>query len=159
MISSLKSFFIAVAAAAILFMTTVNAEISSYVGVWKVTEVYDSSDRTTPRELPTTGGPFVFKFALNDKSPTDTLSVGVKIGNQMRTSILILDEEDSTASIKVGLLMSTQMMPPQDQFQFEMFLSKALPKMTTMSLDDAQQQMLLVGEARMVLQAVDTADL
>jgi hypothetical protein len=140
-------------------MTSVTAEITSYVGNWKVLEVYETVISDTPRTLPA-NGPFVFRFTINEQSPEDTLNVGLKVGNTMRTSVKILDEpNDNEASIQVGLMMSTQMMPPQDQFQFEMFLSRALPKMTTMKLNSDQTEMLLEGDAKFVLQATDTSDL
>ena len=82
----------------------------------------------------------------------------IKIGNTMRTSVNVLEEKDGEAEIHVGLMMSTQMMPPQDQFQFEMFLSKAIPKMTVMKLNAEKSEMVLEGDAKIVLEATDTAD-
>ena len=156
MISNVKSLSLFLALI-VLMATSASAEISSFVGNWKVLEVYDSIDSTTPRELPS-NGPFVFRFAINDKHPEDTLSVGIKVGNTMRTSVNVLEEKDLEAEIHVGLMMSTQMMPPQDQFQFEMFLSKAIPKMTVMKLNADKSEMVLEGDAKIVLAATDTAD-
>jgi hypothetical protein len=144
----------------LMAFTIVNAEISSFVGNWMILEVYDTVTSPSPRELPTSAGPFIFKFLINEQNPSDTLNVSFKIGNIMRTTLKILDDDEasSSATIEVGLLMSTQMMPAQDQFQFEMFLSKALPKMTDMILDDAGEEMILIGDSKIVLQAVDTSD-
>jgi hypothetical protein len=142
----------------VTFMTSfADAEIASFAGEWKILEAYDTLDGTTPRDLPSSiGRPLIFKIMVSEKNPTDTLDLAFKVGNNMRTTIKVTDQpSSSSASIQIGLIMSTMMMPPQDQYEFEMFLSGALPKMNTMTLESDGQELLLTGESKIVLQAVD----
>ncbi|KAG7359920.1 metA domain containing protein [Nitzschia inconspicua] len=137
---------------------SVSADISKFTGEWKILEAYDSVDSTIPRELPTSvGHSLVFKVTLSDNNPSDTLNLGCKVGNSLRTSVKITAEQDNSASVEVGPIMSTMMMPPEDQYEFEMYLNGALPKMTTMTLGNDGQELLMTGEAKVVLQFVDTS--
>jgi hypothetical protein len=144
----------------VTIMTSLSdAEIASFSGEWRVLEAYDTVDGAIPRELPSSlGRPLIFKMSVSENSPTDTLDLAFKVGNNMRTSIKVTAEPSpSSASIQIGLIMSTMMMPPQDQYEFEMFLSGSLPKMSTMTLESDGQELLLTGESKIVLQAVDMA--
>jgi hypothetical protein len=153
--SFLKAFFVFLVVPVMTSLS--NAEIAAFAGEWKILEAYDTVDGTAPRELPSSiGRPLIFNMIISETSPTDTLDLAFKVGNNMRTSIKVSEETSpSSASIQVGLIMSTMMMPPQDQYEFEMFLSGALPKMTTMTLESDGQELLLTGESKIVLQLVD----
>jgi META domain len=155
--SSFKTFLVFILAT--VLSTMVNADIYNFAENWKVLEAYDTIDSTTPRELPSSlGHAPVFHISRSDKSPTDTLNLGCKVGNSMRTSVKItgVGDDANSVSIQVGLVMSTMMMPPEDQYGFEMFLSGALPKMTSMTLEG--QELVMAGDAKIVLQAVETSD-
>jgi hypothetical protein len=71
----------------------------------------------------------------------------------MRTSVEVLDDQ---GSIKVGLIMSTQMMPPKDFFDLEILLSKVLPAMTKMDLNAEGTELVMTGTGKMILESVET---
>eukprot|EP00539_Tryblionella_compressa_P006340 CAMPEP_0178762348 /NCGR_PEP_ID=MMETSP0744-20121128/16486_1 /TAXON_ID=913974 /ORGANISM="Nitzschia punctata, Strain CCMP561" /LENGTH=158 /DNA_ID=CAMNT_0020417003 /DNA_START=170 /DNA_END=646 /DNA_ORIENTATION=+ len=141
-------------------MASAMADITALVGEWKVAEIYDTLNDLEPRELPTsTGGPFVFKLTPKGNDE-DTLILATRIGNSMRTSINVLNDDAATgnSNIKVGLVIGTKMMPAPDLYELETFLSEALPKMDTMTVSADGQEMVMTGTSKIVLEAVETTD-
>jgi hypothetical protein len=134
----------------------IGSDIASFVGEWQLTEIYDSVDSSVPKELPKEGGPFVLKLSPSDKDPEHSLLAWTKVGNTMRTSIVVLDADQG--SIKVGSLMSTQMMPPQELFDLEILLSKVLPAMDQMVLSNDGDELVMFGTGKMVLTSVETTE-
>jgi len=99
-----------------------DASRNSFVGKWKLKEIWDDSDDDKPRKLPTNddGKPFILTFdepstrnkggrSSDDNNDNDnndnnnkSLNLYIKIGNSMRTSVKFLDDnadnDDSSSS-------------------------------------------------------------
>jgi hypothetical protein len=131
-----------------VFATPSATELSSIIGDWKVVQIYDSPTGTEPLDLPTTGGPFIFHF-VGKVDSTDSLSFYTKIGNTMRGDVQFTSDSSSNG-IQFGPILSSRMMPEASQFMLEMYLSQYLPKMTTLSVSGDGQQLILIGEGRII---------
>ena len=64
--------------------------------------------------------------------------------------VIKAESEAEHDSVQVGPIMSTMMMPPEDIFKLEQFMSKELPKMTKIYLADDDNKLILEGAARTV---------
>merc|ERR1712157_71978 len=75
-------------------------------------------------------------------------SFGIKIGNNLRTSVTMITSVENNDSqektIEVGPVMSTMMMPPRELFDLEMFLSDALPKSDRLELKEEEDDVTML---------------
>lgn len=136
--------------------TTSATEMSAVIGDWKLAQIYDSPTGTDPLGLPTTGGPFIFHF-MGKEDSTDTLSFHTKIGNTMRGNVQFT--AGSTDGIQFGPILSSRMMPEASQYRLEMYLSQYLPKMTTLTVSDDGQKLILSGEGKIVCDVFATTEI
>lgn len=147
--------FLATALTIMAALATASAtELSSVIGAWKITEIYDGPAGADPLEMPTTGGPFLFHFREKEGS-TDSLWFYTKIGNNIRSAVQFTEGSDD---VKFGALMSTQMMPGESLYRLETYLSLYLPKMTALTVSSDGQQLVLTGEGRIFCDAVKATD-
>jgi len=148
---------------------------SSFVGKWKLKEIWDDSDDDKPRKLPDNDGkPFILTFdeptttttkkegGRSDDNDDDSkiLNLYIKIGNSMRTSVKFLDNVDNNSSsrsssskIQIGLVMSSRMYPGEELMGLENYLSTYLPQMKFI---ETKQSLLIMTTTTTT--AVETTD-
>jgi META domain len=162
---SSKMFVVAAGLVAVLtMMTTVASSISpnDVMGDWKIIELYD--DQNQPVEIPTppSDDGFVLHLVGTDNTPTSTLSLYTKIGNNIGGSVEFVDDESTTTdqrtqSIHIGPMRSTMMMPPPELYKLEQFLTKYLASSTTIKLNDEGDELVWLGDGRIVCMNVAKA--
>jgi META domain len=147
-----------IAAAALMMMASAAAALdpSAVIGEWKIAEIYDDNGpERNPLDMPTSGGPYLIRF--REKEGRDnTLSFYSKIGNSLVSSVTF--EEGSSDQIHFGNVVSTKMMPELSQYKLEVYLSRYLPTMTTLTVSEDKQRLVLTGEGRIVCESADTTD-
>jgi hypothetical protein len=118
---------------------------SPFVGKWNLVEIY--SENMTPETLP--AGSYHFTIQEQD---TKHLRLNIKVGNNMATSVTLEGGESDAASrtVTIGGVMSTMMMPSDEQFKLETYLSNMLPKITSMTIVD--DTLTMEGEGKIVCQ-------
>jgi hypothetical protein len=117
----------------LLFFITLNfaMAVSPFVGTWKLVETYDEDMHQV--DLP--GGSFSFKIKETEES--NRLMLAIKVGNQMSAPIFLEgDGESSPQSISFKGMRSTMMMPAENLFKLETYLTNTLPKMDSMSIEN-----------------------
>jgi len=65
--------------------------------------------------------------------------LSIKVGNMMRATIGTMEQEvdsEGFTKIQIGPIMSTEMMPPPDEYEVENFLSASLPVLQKMIVDE-----------------------
>lgn len=143
-------------------MVSVAKASPNAIGEWKLKEVRSEND-AEPLSITGNGRGYVLKLlpvqSIGDNYQ-ETLSLSIKVGNSMRSTVEILEEDEITYQhkIKVGFMMSTRMMPgSEEKRKLEKYLSDQLPKMTSMEIKDIggeEYERLLVlaseGGARIV---------
>lgn len=108
---------------------------SQFTGAWKLLSAQDENNNAVT--LPS--GQYALKVKEKDERHLD---IFIKVGNSLRGEVTLEGEDH----ISVSGIMSTMMMPPEPQYLFEMYLSKALPKMTNLILDG--NKLIFEGEGR-----------
>jgi hypothetical protein len=119
---------------------------AQYDGMFKLTEVEDAN--RSPVSIPSSAKPFMMIRSEDDTH----YMLSLRLGNSMRASMNIIraETEGEHDGVQVGPIMSTMMMPPEDIFKLEQFMSKEMPKMTKIFLADEDNKLVLEGEARIV---------
>ena len=112
---------------------------SNYEGLYKLTSLYDSE----------TG-----EVALPEKEITvrfqpgndHQYALGIKVGNSMGSTVTLSDSsEPDRDAVSVGPVRSTMMMPPQDQYAVEKVLSRILPAMEFLHLENGNDLLVMDG--------------
>ena len=112
---------------------------SNYEGLYKLTSLYDSE----------TG-----EVALPEKEITvrfqpgndHQYALGIKVGNSMGSTVTVSDSsEPDRDAVSVGPVRSTMMMPPQEQFAVEKVLSRILPAMEFLHLENGNDLLVMDG--------------
>jgi hypothetical protein len=123
---------------------------SPFVGSWNLVEIY--SENMTPETLP----PGSYHFKIQEQDP-EHLQLNIKVGNNLGSSITLLEGSDNNASfqkVRIGGVRSTMMMPPENQFKLETYLSNMLPKITSITIVD-DTTLILEGEGKIVCQQLN----
>eukprot|EP00980_Cylindrotheca_fusiformis_P012188 scaffold2962_cov126-Cylindrotheca_fusiformis.AAC.4 len=114
---------------------------SPFVGEWHLVELIDAKTGNTlplPNQIMT--------VKLQSISETE-LSLGIKVGNSMGSTITLVDTTTATsAEIKVGPVVSTKMMPPQELWDVEQFLTKTLETVNKMEISNQEDNLVLEGD-------------
>ena len=112
-------------------------------GEWKLRELWEETEEA-PLSITRDGQPYVMRIVPSEgpsstNPTTTTLGLSVKVGNNMRTQIRIPENSinvvggSTTTKIEIDSVGSTRMMPgTEEKRQLENFLSRNLPKMTSM---------------------------
>lgn len=157
-----------------LLMTTptvsaaTTADLSKYMGEWKLTELYN--DQQEPVEIPSSSEGFVLHLLGKEddvdgsNSNANSLVLYTHIGNNLRTTVEFVDDnnddggdDDDEDSIKIGMIASTMMMPPPEMYALEQYLSTYLPSMTSIQVSGDGEELVLMGAGRIVAVAVAKA--
>ena len=124
-----------------LLITTIMALNSNYEGLYQLTNLYDSETGqvTLPERVITV------RFQPGQPG-THEYAVGIKVGNSMGCTATVSEssEEDRDA-VSMGPVRSTMIMPPPEQYAVEKALSKMLPKMEYIHLEEADERLVLEG--------------
>jgi hypothetical protein len=121
---------------------------SPFAGEWPLVETMDGDNQAVPLPEGT------FTFVIEDID-TASLQVYIKVGNNMRTKITLEEgESESSKKIRVGGVLSTMMMPAKDLFQLETYLSRTLPKMDVISVQDGTLTLEGAGEGKIICKQV-----
>jgi hypothetical protein len=121
---------------------------SPFAGEWPLVETLDGDHQAVPLPEGT------FTFVIEDID-TASLQVYIKVGNNMRTKITLEEgESESSKKIRVGGVLSTMMMPSKDLFQLETYLSRTLPKMDIISVQDGTLTLEGAGEGKIICKQV-----
>jgi len=165
-----------------MMLSVTATDPSKFVGEWKLKEVWDNKENA-PIQLPINEGPFILRLIsieqtasdASDKDNDNELSLVVKVGNTMFTSVEFLDDnnannDSSSNNIRVGDIMKTLMWPGSELMQLENYLSKYLPQMTSIELggrgetentlimtSNRDQQDGGAGQAKIVCEAVEVS--
>jgi hypothetical protein len=130
------------------------ADKEAFVGKWKIVDALD--EEFQPFVLP--AGDFYMELmaATTTSGADDFLSVSIKIGNSLGTKIKFGEVTAEGDSITVDYVVSSRMMPPENLFRLETFLTNTLPKMTTAKTEtlDGTTQMTLSGMGKLSFEKV-----
>lgn len=135
-------------------------------GEWKLKEVWKANDEG-PLSIREDGFEYVLrlitekhKVSLENEgessggggaaASSSKLNLSITVGNVLRSTITFVDEE--SGAIRVGLLMSTRMMPgSEEKRNLESYLSAQLPKMVSMEVKEGGDLILASeGSAKIV---------
>jgi hypothetical protein len=116
---------------------------AKYDGMFKLTEAYQDDHLVT---IPP-GKSFTMMLRSEDESH---YAISLRLGNSLRSKMSVVSSEDGKDSLHMGDVMSTMMMPPEDVFRVEQFLTSNLPKMTSIYFSDNDEKLIMEGEAKVV---------
>jgi len=120
-------------------IASVMAVNSNYEGSYKLTQLYDSETGEVP--IPKE---FVVRFRPGPAA--NRYQVGFKIGNSMGGTVIVSESsEDSRDAVKVGPVRSTMMMPAADVYEVEKALTKMLPDMEFIRLENSDDLLVMEG--------------
>ena len=110
---------------------------TNYEGNYRLKEV--AGDEIAAVVLPRD---FDVKLEAVDGKP-DEYNLYAKIGNNLSTRIKVSHGSEGPDALKLGMVRSSRMMPPQDIFKVEQALSSLLPDMNQIQLEG--EELLLQG--------------
>ncbi|CAB9510164.1 expressed unknown protein [Seminavis robusta] len=78
--------------------------------------------------------------------------ISLRIGNSLRADMKVTNNNNSGGhdTVHFGDVMSTMMMPPENIFKLEQFLTANLPKMNEIYLTDQDDKLIVEGPTRLV---------
>lgn len=112
-----------------LFLNLVMAS-QDFSGSYRLISGHDSTNN--PIDLP--HGDFLLQ--IKETNEAETYKFYLKVGNSLSSTFTV---ESDTNSVKFNPLLSTRMMPPQPLAELETQLSKMIPAMNKIQLDDNSQ--------------------
>jgi len=118
---------------------------AKYDGMWKFESAVDEAH--APVTIPGS-------FSVVVRSESDErYALSVRVGNSMRADMRVQAGQEGAAvdHVHIGDCMSTMMMPPENLFKFEQFLTTGLPKMQTITLSEDGNKMILEGASKITL--------
>ena len=112
---------------------------SNYEGLYKLTSLYD----TETGEVALPEKEITVRFQPGNDHQ---YALGIKVGNSMGSTVTLSDSsEPDRDAVSVGPVRSTMMMPPQDQFAVEKVLSRILPAMEFLHLENGNDLLVMEG--------------
>jgi hypothetical protein len=133
MLSRFLLSFISTLVVVLMMTPSVAAKPSSFVGTWKLDQLYDGTD--APVAVPTSKD-FILSLTPSGDGSADHYQLSIQIGNSLSSLVQVTDPTASSTAIHIKFVRSTMMMPPQELFTLEMFLTDAFPKMETITLEE-----------------------
>eukprot|EP00980_Cylindrotheca_fusiformis_P012189 scaffold2962_cov126-Cylindrotheca_fusiformis.AAC.5 len=123
-------------------MATTTTPTSPFVGKWHLTELINPKTGTQP--LPDK----IMAVDIESISETE-LSLSINVGNNMGSTITLADATATSSEVRVGPVMSTEMMPPQDLWEVEQFLAKTLETVHKMKVNK-DNNLVLEGDGSII---------
>ena len=117
---------------------------SPFVGSWQIDEIFNES----MEQLTLPSGTYMFH--INETDSPDTLRLGIKVGNSMSTKIMLQGGDNYSENVRFGGLMSTMMMPSEDKFKLESYLSSTLPKISLITVSASGDTLTMEGGGKIV---------
>ena len=136
----------------VLFLLIATALGATYDGIFKLSEAINGEGESVPL---VNGKPFV--LVVRSESPTH-YAMSLRLGNSLRCDMKVSPSTDASAHdrVHVGDVMSTMMMPPENIFKVEQFLTSYLPNSTDIYLSDDGDTLTLEGDGKIVFAREDS---
>lgn len=135
----------------LLLLLPAVAMAGKYAGTYVLQEA--TNENNEPVHVP---GHFdlVLRSEGKDGDEDGSYGMSLRIGNALRARVRISESSaGGPEAIDIGPIMSTMMMPPENLFKLEQFMSHALPEMTTIELgQDGKLTLTSEGSEKVVFE-------
>lgn len=114
---------------------------AKYDGVYQLQEALDENSVAV-------NIPGKFNLVLRSESDETNYEMSLRIGNALRAHVQITSNEEGGGAdeLKIGPIMSTMMMPPEDLYRLEQYMSKSLPTMTSIEFGVDDEKLTISGD-------------
>ena len=113
--------------ALLVLLSAMAASCVNYAGTYKLSSAFENG---SPVHIP----PGNFLLQVREADTPNVYPFGIKIGNSLGSTFSVSGDDDRT--VAVGLMRSTMMMPPPDMFELEKALSRIMPTLTSIQLEE-----------------------